>query len=69
MIALWSRFRDGNHVDTTSTSSTQIQARGASLAEQFIDVESDVRDLRRAVKVISCVITDQLAIPLAASRP
>jgi hypothetical protein len=69
MIALWSRFRDGNHVDTTSTSSAQIQARGASLAEQFIDVESDVRDLRRAVKVISCVITDQLADTVGGVAP
>jgi hypothetical protein len=69
MIGLWTRFRDENRVAPSSTSPADIQVRGASLAEQFIDVEGDVRDLCRAVKVISCVITDQLSHPAGGVAP
>jgi hypothetical protein len=41
-----------------------VQANLEALARQFLDVEGDVRDLCRAVKVVSSVITDQLADPI-----
>jgi hypothetical protein len=68
MMTLWTRFRDENHFVTNLTYPTavenDVQANRDALAKQFLDVESDVRDLCRAVKVVSSVITDQLADPI-----
>jgi hypothetical protein len=63
--ALWTRFRNESH-DTNGTAPKEdVQANRNKLAKQFLDVESDVRDLCRAVKVVSCVVYDQLADPIS----
>jgi hypothetical protein len=63
LISLWTRFRNESH-DTNGTAPKEhVQANRNKLAKQFLDVESDVRDLCRAVKVVSCVVYDELADP------
>jgi len=65
MIFLWTRFRNESH-DTNGTAPMEhVQANRNKLAKQFLDVESDVRDLGRAVKVVSCVVS--WATPQAAN--
>jgi hypothetical protein len=50
--------------DTNGTAPKEhVQANRNKLAKQFLDVESDVRDLCRAVKVVSWVVYDQLVDP------
>jgi hypothetical protein len=62
---LWTRFRNESH-DTNGTAPKEhVQANRNKLAKQFLDVESDVRDLCRAVKVVSCVVYDQSADPIS----
>jgi hypothetical protein len=51
-------------VPMKAPTTAEIALNREGLAKQFLDVESDVRDLCRAVKVVSSVITDQLADPI-----
>ena len=64
MIAQWTRFRDEAASNRTAPTTAEIAINREGLAKQFLDVESDVRDLCRAVKLVSSVITDQLADPI-----
>jgi hypothetical protein len=63
MIGLWTRFRDENRV-VTEVLENEVQSNRDALARRYLDAEADVRDLCRAVKVVSSVIMEQLAEPI-----
>jgi hypothetical protein len=66
MIDLWTQVRDQHHNAPNETSvDGDVQAGRESLARLSLDIEEDVMNLCRAVKVVSSVITDQLADPLS----
>jgi hypothetical protein len=66
MIGLWTQFRDQHHNVPNETSLYgDVQARLESHARQYLDIEEDVMNLCRAVKVVSSVIADQLNEPMS----
>jgi hypothetical protein len=64
MIALWARFRDENVVTNLPSQTVEIQAGRDALVKEYLNMEGDIADLCRAVKVVSSVVADQLAHPL-----
>jgi hypothetical protein len=64
MIDLWTRFRHENVVTNLPSPTVEdVQARREAHANLYLDIEGDIMDLCRAVKVVSSVVADQLAHP------
>jgi len=63
MIGLWTQFRDQHHNVPNQTSvDGDVQAGRESLVRLSLDIEEDVRDLCRAVKL--CLPSSQISSPI-----